>query len=249
MTVLVCIAVDTEETYNRINLEWFNMSKSIFNPKKSYYNAVDIKILNESRTIAPSEVFLHSFTSFHVHFICLSFPLIHFVWISGVLSFFFLCVILYSFCFLFMFPFASFHFPLMFFPRSFYFLCALDSPTICFVSHGFPLISFRVLFMCFQEVEKHIYIVCVYIYILSVRFTGKNGLVMFGISSCADIMMCFLHSICDFEGRHVLLSTKSRNLGFVRFLSVGFDAIHLVKWMFWSAIYQGLLNILPHLIM
>ena len=50
-----CIAVDDEEVYNIMNLAMYNFNKSLFNPfHKSYYPELDIKILNESRTVVPN---------------------------------------------------------------------------------------------------------------------------------------------------------------------------------------------------
>ena len=53
-----CIAVDDEITYNRMNKAMFNFNKSLFNPiHKSFYNDIDVAILNEARTIVPSGLF------------------------------------------------------------------------------------------------------------------------------------------------------------------------------------------------
>ena len=50
-----CIAVNDEDVYNKMNLAMYNFNKSLFNPfHKSYYSELDIKILNESRTVVPS---------------------------------------------------------------------------------------------------------------------------------------------------------------------------------------------------
>ena len=50
-----CIAVDDEDVYNKMNLAMYNFNKSLFNPfHKSYYSELDIKILNESRTVVPN---------------------------------------------------------------------------------------------------------------------------------------------------------------------------------------------------
>ena len=49
-----CIRVANENTYNNLNQAMFNFNRSLFNPKhKSFYNDIDIAILNESRTIVP----------------------------------------------------------------------------------------------------------------------------------------------------------------------------------------------------
>lgn len=48
------ITVESEKTYNRMSKAMFDFSKELFNPlHKSYYNEVDVKILNECRTIPP----------------------------------------------------------------------------------------------------------------------------------------------------------------------------------------------------
>ena len=53
-----CIAVDDEITYNSMNKAMFNFNKSLFNPlHKSFYNDIDVAILNEARTIVPSGLF------------------------------------------------------------------------------------------------------------------------------------------------------------------------------------------------
>ena len=53
-----CIAVDDEITYNRMNKAMFNFNKSLLNPlHKSFYNDIDVAILNEARTIVPSGLF------------------------------------------------------------------------------------------------------------------------------------------------------------------------------------------------
>ena len=53
-----CVAVRDEQTYNRMNEAMFKFNKSLFNPlHKSFYNDIDIAILDETRTIAPSGLF------------------------------------------------------------------------------------------------------------------------------------------------------------------------------------------------
>ena len=53
-----CIAVRDEQTYNRMNEAMFKFNKSLFNPlHKSFYNDIDIAILDETRTIAPLGIF------------------------------------------------------------------------------------------------------------------------------------------------------------------------------------------------
>ena len=53
-----CIAVRDEQTYNRMNEAMFRFNKSLFNPlHKSFYNDIDISILDETRTIAPLGLF------------------------------------------------------------------------------------------------------------------------------------------------------------------------------------------------
>ena len=50
-----CIAVSTEQTYNNMNKAMFDFNKALFLPNhKSYYNDIDIKILDETRTIVPT---------------------------------------------------------------------------------------------------------------------------------------------------------------------------------------------------
>ena len=50
-----CITLTDEKTYNRMNLAFFNFCKSLFIPAhKSFYNDIDLKILDETRTIVPS---------------------------------------------------------------------------------------------------------------------------------------------------------------------------------------------------
>jgi len=52
------IAIDDEITYNKINKAMFNFNKYLFNPlHKSFYNDIDVAILNEARTIVPSGLF------------------------------------------------------------------------------------------------------------------------------------------------------------------------------------------------
>ena len=49
------ITVEAEKTYNNMSRAMFEFSKRIFNPlHKSYYNEVDIEILNQCRTIPPA---------------------------------------------------------------------------------------------------------------------------------------------------------------------------------------------------
>ena len=53
-----CIAVRDEQTYNRMNEAMFKFNKSLFHPlHKSFYNDIDIAILDETRTIAPLGIF------------------------------------------------------------------------------------------------------------------------------------------------------------------------------------------------
>ena len=53
-----CIAVSNENTYNNMNLAFFNFHKSMFNvAHKSFYNDIDIKILDETRTVVPVGLF------------------------------------------------------------------------------------------------------------------------------------------------------------------------------------------------
>ena len=53
------IAVSNETTYNNMNKAMFNFNKSLFmSSHKSFYNDIDIKILNETRSIAPSGLLL-----------------------------------------------------------------------------------------------------------------------------------------------------------------------------------------------
>ena len=50
-----CIAVCDETTYNNMNKAMFNFNKSLFNlSHKSFYNDIDIQILDEARTVVPS---------------------------------------------------------------------------------------------------------------------------------------------------------------------------------------------------
>ena len=50
-----CIAVCDTNTYNNVNKAVFNFNKSLFNlSHKSFYNDIDIQILNEARTVVPS---------------------------------------------------------------------------------------------------------------------------------------------------------------------------------------------------
>ena len=49
-----CITVGTERIYNNMQLAFLNLNKAVFNPNhKSFYSDIDLKILNESRTIVP----------------------------------------------------------------------------------------------------------------------------------------------------------------------------------------------------
>ena len=53
-----CITVDTEQIYNAMQFAFFHLHKAVFNPNhKSYYSDIDLKILNESRTIVPCGLF------------------------------------------------------------------------------------------------------------------------------------------------------------------------------------------------
>ena len=53
-----CIAVQDEQTYNRMNETMFRFNKSLCNPlHKSFYNDIDIEILDETRAIAPVGLF------------------------------------------------------------------------------------------------------------------------------------------------------------------------------------------------
>lgn len=53
-----CITVGTEQIYNSMQLAFFHLSKAILNPNhNSYYSDIDLKILNESRTIVPCGLF------------------------------------------------------------------------------------------------------------------------------------------------------------------------------------------------
>lgn len=52
------IAVSDEQTYNNMNEALFNFNKTMFSPShKSFYNDIDIDILDETRTIVPSGTF------------------------------------------------------------------------------------------------------------------------------------------------------------------------------------------------
>ena len=52
------ITVETEDTYNRMSRAMFEFNKSLFNPPhKSYYNDIDVEILNRCRTVAPAGKF------------------------------------------------------------------------------------------------------------------------------------------------------------------------------------------------
>ena len=49
-----CIAVTDEKVYNNMNLAFFNFYSKVFNPiHKSFYNDIDIEILDEARTTVP----------------------------------------------------------------------------------------------------------------------------------------------------------------------------------------------------
>ena len=49
------IAVSNETTYNNMNKAMFNFNRCLFmSSHKSFYNDIDIKILNETRSIAPA---------------------------------------------------------------------------------------------------------------------------------------------------------------------------------------------------
>ena len=49
-----CITVKNEKTYNKLNQAMFDFNKSLFNPlHKSFYNDIDVAILDEARTIVP----------------------------------------------------------------------------------------------------------------------------------------------------------------------------------------------------
>jgi hypothetical protein len=53
-----CIAVSNETAYNNMNLAFFNFHKSLFKvAHKSFYNDIDIKILDETRTVVPVGLF------------------------------------------------------------------------------------------------------------------------------------------------------------------------------------------------
>ena len=53
-----CITVRDEDTYNRMNEAMFKFNKSLINPQhKSFYNDIDLKILDETRTIPPLGLF------------------------------------------------------------------------------------------------------------------------------------------------------------------------------------------------
>ena len=52
-----CIAVNREDTYNNMNKAMFNFNKGLINPlHKSFYNDIDIKILQETRTVVATGV-------------------------------------------------------------------------------------------------------------------------------------------------------------------------------------------------
>ena len=53
-----CIAARDEQTYNTMNEAMFRFNKSWFNPlHKSFYNDIDITLMDETRTIAPLGLF------------------------------------------------------------------------------------------------------------------------------------------------------------------------------------------------
>eukprot|EP00438_Fugacium_kawagutii_P006184 Skav207472 [mRNA] locus=scaffold3545:496284:499559:- [translate_table: standard] len=53
-----CITVGTEQIYNNMQFAFFHLNKVTLNPShKSYYSDIDLKILNESRTIVPCGLF------------------------------------------------------------------------------------------------------------------------------------------------------------------------------------------------
>ena len=53
-----CIAVSNENTYNNMNLAFFNFHKPLFNlAHKSFYSGIDIRILDETRTVVPVGIF------------------------------------------------------------------------------------------------------------------------------------------------------------------------------------------------
>eukprot|EP00438_Fugacium_kawagutii_P000596 Skav236168 [mRNA] locus=scaffold298:273670:276849:+ [translate_table: standard] len=53
-----CITVRDEQTYNRMNEAMFKFNKSLINPQhRSFYNDIDLKILDETRTIPPLGLF------------------------------------------------------------------------------------------------------------------------------------------------------------------------------------------------
>ena len=57
------IAVSNETTYNNMNKAMFNLNKSLFIlSHRSFYNDIDIKILNETRTVAPSGLLWDKFS-------------------------------------------------------------------------------------------------------------------------------------------------------------------------------------------
>ena len=49
-----CITVSSEDTYNKMNKAMFDFNKALCNPiHKSFYSDIDIKILNEARSVVP----------------------------------------------------------------------------------------------------------------------------------------------------------------------------------------------------
>ena len=62
------ITVETEDTYNRMSRAMFEFNKSLFNPlHKSYYNDIDVEILNRCRTVAPAGKFHYFYHSNELH--------------------------------------------------------------------------------------------------------------------------------------------------------------------------------------
>ena len=62
------ITVETEDTYNGMLRAMFEFNKSVFNPlHKSYYNDIDVEILNTCRTVAPAGKFHYFYHSNELH--------------------------------------------------------------------------------------------------------------------------------------------------------------------------------------
>ena len=62
------ITVETEDTYNRMSRAMFEFNKSLFIPlHKSYYNDIDVEILNTCRTVAPAGKFQYFYHSNELH--------------------------------------------------------------------------------------------------------------------------------------------------------------------------------------